>query len=96
MLAGARDSQAFAAVVVLVGAVVGAPAAVFFWELHAGVWPYVVATSALELAYFLLLAYAYDRAELSVDAARFGMCQYTPEIGFPILLAPCRFRLSQR
>jgi drug/metabolite transporter (DMT)-like permease len=53
-------------VVLLVGAVVGAPAAVFFWELHAGVWPYLVATSALELAYFALLAHAYDRAELSV------------------------------
>jgi drug/metabolite transporter (DMT)-like permease len=53
-------------VVLLVGAVVGAPAAVFFWELHAGVWPYLVATSALELAYFVLLAHAYDRAELSV------------------------------
>lgn len=66
MLAGARDSQAFAAVVLLVGALVGAPAAVFFWELHAAVWPFVVATSALELAYFILLAYAYDRAELSV------------------------------
>ena len=66
MLAGARDSQAFAAVVLLIGALVGAPAAVFFWELHAGVWPFVVATSALELAYFILLAYAYDRAELSV------------------------------
>jgi drug/metabolite transporter (DMT)-like permease len=66
LLAGARDSQAFAAVVLLVGAVVGAPAAVFFWELHVGVWPYLVATSALELAYFMLLAHAYDRAELSV------------------------------
>jgi drug/metabolite transporter (DMT)-like permease len=53
-------------VVLLVGAVVGVPAAVFFWELHAGVWPYLVATSALELAYFALLAHAYDRAELSV------------------------------
>jgi drug/metabolite transporter (DMT)-like permease len=52
--------------VLLVGAVVGAPAAVFFWKLDAAVWPYVVATSILELAYFLLLAFAYDRAELSV------------------------------
>jgi drug/metabolite transporter (DMT)-like permease len=66
LLAGARDSQAFAAIVLLVGAVVGAPAAVFFWELHAGVWPYLVATSALELTYFVLLAYAYNRADLSV------------------------------
>ena len=52
--------------VLLVGAVVGAPAAVFFWELHADVWPYLVATSVLELAYFVLLAFAYTRAELSV------------------------------
>src|SRR5438128_724938 len=66
LLAGARDSQAFAAVVLLVGAVVGAPACVFFWELHADVWPYLAATSALELAYFVLLAFAYNRAELSV------------------------------
>jgi len=53
-------------VVLLVGAVVGAPACVFFWELHADVWPYLAATSALELAYFVLLAFAYNRAELSV------------------------------
>jgi drug/metabolite transporter (DMT)-like permease len=66
LLAGARDSQAFAAIVLLVGAVVGAPACLFFWELEAQVWPFLIATSALELAYFALLAYAYTHAELSV------------------------------
>jgi len=66
LLAGARDSQAFAAVVLLVGAIVGAPAAVFFWDFHAAVWPFLIATSFLELAYFALLAFAYTRAELSV------------------------------
>jgi drug/metabolite transporter (DMT)-like permease len=66
LLAGARDSQAFAAVVLLVGAIVGAPAALFFWDLHAAVWPFLIATSLLELAYFGLLAHAYARAELSV------------------------------
>jgi drug/metabolite transporter (DMT)-like permease len=66
LLAGAKDSQAFAAVVLLVGAVIGAPAAVFFWDFHAAVWPFLIATSVLELAYFALLAFAYTRAELSV------------------------------
>ena len=50
----------------LVGAIVGAPAAVFFWDFHAAVWPYLIASSSLELAYFALLAYAYTHAELSV------------------------------
>jgi drug/metabolite transporter (DMT)-like permease len=66
LLAGARDSHAFAAVVLLVGAVVGAPACLFFWQLDASVWPYLIGTSALELTYFVLLAHAYNRAELSV------------------------------
>jgi drug/metabolite transporter (DMT)-like permease len=66
LLAGARDSQAFAALVLLVGAVVGAPACLFFWQLDASVWPFLIATSALELTYFVLLAHAYNRAELSV------------------------------
>jgi len=66
LLAGARDSQAFAAVVLLVGAVAGAPVAVAYWRLDDGVWPYLAATSVLELAYFALLTFAYSRAELSV------------------------------
>ncbi|MDX6486607.1 MAG: hypothetical protein QOF43_1760, partial [Gaiellaceae bacterium] len=66
LLAGARDSHAFAAIVLLVGAVVGAPAAVFFWDFHSAVWPFLIASSVLELAYFALLAFAYMRAELSV------------------------------
>ena len=66
MLAGARDSQAFAAVVLLVGAVVGAPVAAIGWRLDSGVWPFLAATCVLELGYFALLAFAYTRAELSV------------------------------
>jgi drug/metabolite transporter (DMT)-like permease len=66
LLAGARDSHAFAVVVLLVGAMAGAPAAVFFWDFHAAVWPFLIASSVLELAYFALLAFAYTHAELSV------------------------------
>jgi drug/metabolite transporter (DMT)-like permease len=66
LLAGARDSHAFAVVVLLVGALVGAPVSVFFWDFHAAVWPFVLASAALELVYFGLLAFAYTHAELSV------------------------------
>jgi drug/metabolite transporter (DMT)-like permease len=66
LLAGARDSQAFGAIVLLVGVVVGAPAAAVDWHFEAAGWPFLVATCVLELAYFALLAYAYTHAELSV------------------------------
>ncbi|MHB8470747.1 MAG: EamA family transporter [Gaiellaceae bacterium] len=66
LLAGAKDSQAFAAVVLLVGAVVGAPVAAFSWHIHAAVWPFLAATSVLELTYFALLTFAYTQSELSV------------------------------
>ena len=66
LLAGARDSQAFAAIVLLVGAVVGAPAAALDWHFEAAGWPFLLATCVLELAYFALLAYAYTHSELSL------------------------------
>src|SRR6202023_162425 len=52
--------------VLLVGAVAGAPAAAIWWRLDDGAWPFLAATSVLELVYFGLLALAYTRAELSV------------------------------
>jgi drug/metabolite transporter (DMT)-like permease len=66
LLARAKDSQASAAIVLLVGAVVGAPAAALDWHFEAAGWPFVIATCVLELVYFALLAYAYTHAELSV------------------------------
>jgi drug/metabolite transporter (DMT)-like permease len=66
LLAGARDSQAFGAIVLLVGGVVGLPAAALDWHFEAAGWPFVIATCVLELTYFALLAYAYTHAELSV------------------------------
>ncbi|MBA2460420.1 MAG: EamA family transporter, partial [Actinobacteria bacterium] len=66
LLAGARDPEATAAVALPVSALVAAPFAVLYWELDAGAWPYIAASSALELAYFALLAAAYARAELSL------------------------------
>src|SRR3954447_3552982 len=63
LLAGARDSQAATAVGMCVGCVLFAPA--LAGDVSSGVWPYVVASSALELAYFALLALAYSKFELS-------------------------------
>src|SRR3954464_2261083 len=63
LLAGARDSQAATAVGMCLGCVLFLPA--LLGEISADVWPYVAASSALELAYFALLALAYSRFELS-------------------------------
>ena len=66
LLARARDPEAAAAVAVVTAVVVFAPVAAATWELEAEAWPYLVATSFLELLYFALLGAAYRRAELSV------------------------------
>ncbi len=66
LTAGAEQSQASTAVALCVGALVFAPVAALTWEIEAEAWPYLVATSLLELLYFALLGAAYRRAELSV------------------------------
>ena len=66
LLAGARDSEATAAVALPFSALVCAPLAAADWHVDARAWPFVAASSVLELAYFALLAAAYRRAELSV------------------------------
>jgi drug/metabolite transporter (DMT)-like permease len=63
LLAGARDSQAATAVGMCVGCVLFLPALV--GDVSADAVPWLIASSALELAYFALLALAYSRAELS-------------------------------
>jgi drug/metabolite transporter (DMT)-like permease len=52
--------------VLVTAAVAGAPAAAVWWRFDAAAWPFVAASSALEVTYFALLATAYRRAELSV------------------------------
>jgi drug/metabolite transporter (DMT)-like permease len=66
LLARARDSEAATAVALIAGALVFAPVAAITWDLDSGVWPYLAASATLELAYFALLAAAYDMGELSV------------------------------
>jgi drug/metabolite transporter (DMT)-like permease len=66
LLARARDIEAATAVAVSVGVIAFLPAAAATWDVGGGAIPYVAASSALELAYFLLLAAAYARVDLSV------------------------------
>jgi drug/metabolite transporter (DMT)-like permease len=63
LLAGARDTQAATAVGMCVGCVLFLPALV--GDVSSDAVPWLLASSALELAYFALLAFAYSRAELS-------------------------------
>jgi uncharacterized membrane protein len=66
LLARARDTVAATAVALVVSVVVFAPVTAVVWDADASVWPYVVASSCLQLLYFGLLGAAYTRAELSV------------------------------
>ena len=66
LLARARDPRAAAAVALLVAEVAFAVPAVLTWRVDRAVWPYVVASGALQLLYFTLLATAYRVAPLSV------------------------------
>jgi drug/metabolite transporter (DMT)-like permease len=66
LLARSRDVEAATAVALVVAALAFAPAAVLAWDVERAAIPYVVASAALELAYFALLAAAYRRADLSL------------------------------
>jgi len=66
LLARARDVQAAAAVVLGLSALLCAPVAAATWDVEWEVWPWALGSAAFELAYFALLAYAYERSELSV------------------------------
>ncbi|MGH3036058.1 MAG: EamA family transporter [Gaiellaceae bacterium] len=66
LLARARDPEGAGAVALVTGIVVFAPVAALTWDIESEAWPYIAATSVLELFYFALLGAAYRRAELSV------------------------------
>ena len=66
LLARAPDVEAATVVALLTAELVFAPVAVIVWRADWGVWPWVLASGVLELAYFALLATAYRLAPLSV------------------------------
>jgi drug/metabolite transporter (DMT)-like permease len=65
LLADAEDTYATTAVMLAAGAVLFAPLAALTWDVEAEAIPYVLASGALELVYFGLLATAYARADLT-------------------------------
>jgi drug/metabolite transporter (DMT)-like permease len=66
LLARARDPRAATAVALLTAEVVFAVPTVLTWRVDSAVWPFLVASGALQLVYFALLVTAYARAPLSV------------------------------
>jgi drug/metabolite transporter (DMT)-like permease len=66
VLAGARDSEAATAVVLVISVTLFAPVAAALWDVDGAAVPFIAASAALELAYFALLAAAYRRSELSL------------------------------
>jgi drug/metabolite transporter (DMT)-like permease len=66
LLARARDVQAATAVVLGLSVVLFAPVAAVTWDVEWEVWPWALGSAAFELAYFALLAFAYERSALSV------------------------------
>jgi drug/metabolite transporter (DMT)-like permease len=66
LTARAEQSQTATGVSLAIGALVFAPVAAVTWDVDAAVIPYAIASVALELCYFALLATAYQRGPLSV------------------------------
>jgi drug/metabolite transporter (DMT)-like permease len=66
LVARAPDSETATAVAVTTAVVAFAPVAALTWDVEAAAVPFVVASSALELAYTAMLAYAYQHVPLSI------------------------------
>ena len=66
LLARAPDIEAATAVALIVAELFFLPVTVVVWHADAAVWPWLVGSGALEIAYFALLATAYRRAPLSI------------------------------
>jgi len=66
LLARAPDVEAATAVALVVAEVVFLPVAILVWHVHRAAIPFMIASGALQLLYFTLLATAYRVAELSV------------------------------
>lgn len=66
VVARSEDNQATTAVAIAVGVIVAAPFALLRWNVQPQAWPFIAASSVLELVYFYLLTTAYRRAEMSL------------------------------
>jgi drug/metabolite transporter (DMT)-like permease len=64
LLSGSEDTHSATAVALVTGAIVFAPVAAVTWRLDSSAWPYIAASSSLELLYLVLLATAYAVAAM--------------------------------
>jgi drug/metabolite transporter (DMT)-like permease len=64
LLSGSEDTHSATAVALVTGAIVFAPVAAIVWRLDGSAWPYIAASSSLELLYLVLLATAYAGAAM--------------------------------
>src|SRR3954468_19181720 len=64
LLSGSEDTHSATAVALVTGAIVFAPVAAITWRLDSSAWPYIAASSSLELLYLVLLATAYAVAAM--------------------------------
>jgi drug/metabolite transporter (DMT)-like permease len=64
LLSGSDDTHAATAVALVAGALAWAPVAIVVWRLDGSAWPYIAASSTLELTYLVLLATAYAAAAM--------------------------------
>lgn len=66
LLAHARDVRGATVVALAVAVLLFAPFAAATWRVESAAVPWIAASSALELVYFLLLTAAYQRSDLSL------------------------------
>src|SRR2546430_1799636 len=64
LLSGSEDTHGATAVALVTGAIVFVPVAAITWRLDSAAWPYIAASSSLELLYLVLLATAYAVAAM--------------------------------
>jgi drug/metabolite transporter (DMT)-like permease len=89
ILAGAPDREGSAAAALGCAVVLFAPVVAATWRVEAAAWPFVVASTALEVVYVVVLMRAYGRADLSLVypvsrglAPVFVLCASVAFLGF--------------
>src|SRR5438105_2686734 len=66
ILAGSKDTEGAAAAALPCAVVLFAPVAAATWRVESAAWPFIAGSSALEIAYVVVLMSAYKRADLSL------------------------------
>ena len=66
ILAGSKDTEGAAAAALPCAVVLFAPVAAATWRVESAAWPFIAGSTALEVAYVVVLMEAYKRADLSL------------------------------